>query len=226
MASGRRPDRLVARVAARARADFPLPEPSSRVRHAAGSGAHLSMTSCLIREAEIKGQTTRVRLRDGRIEAVDPALEPDPGEVVVEAEGGALLPGLRDHHIHLLALAAARESVACGPPQVQDRRVLKRALRQAPGSETSPQLDSTSWIRGVGYHESVAGDLDRDGLDALINHRPVRIQHRSGALWILNSLALERLDLAVGHPLPPGVEQDPQGRFTGRLYREVVLFLK
>ena len=41
------------------------------------------MTSCLIRETEIQGQTCRVRLRDGRIEAIDPGLEPEPGELVV-----------------------------------------------------------------------------------------------------------------------------------------------
>ncbi|MFP6640983.1 MAG: amidohydrolase family protein, partial [Myxococcota bacterium] len=178
------------------------------------------MTSCLIRETEIQGRTCRVRLRDGRIETIDPGLEPEPGEVVVQAGGGALLPGLRDHHIHLLALAAARESLACGPPQVSDRQGLERALRHAPRTELSSPSDSTSWIRGVGYHESVAGNLDRDALDALMSARPVRIQHRSGALWILNSRALEQLNLAAGQPLPPGAEKDSQGRLTGRLYRE------
>ena len=43
------------------------------------------------------------------------------------------------------------------------------------------------WIRAVGYHESIAGDIDRRDLDALVAGRPVRIQHRSGILWVLNS---------------------------------------
>ena len=30
------------------------------------------------------------------------------GDEIVDAAGGVLLPGLHDHHIHLLALAAAR----------------------------------------------------------------------------------------------------------------------
>jgi predicted amidohydrolase YtcJ len=51
----------------------------------------------------------------------------------------------------------------------------------------------------VGYHESVAGDLDRTALDAVVRNVPVRVQHRSGALWILNSEALGRVGLAE-HP--------------------------
>ena len=50
-----------------------------------------------------------------------------------------------------------------------------------------------------GYHDSVAGELDRAALDALLPGVPVRVQHRSGALWILNSAALGLLGLA-GHP--------------------------
>ena len=51
------------------------------------------------------------------------------GDEIVDAAGGVLLPGLHDHHIHLLALAAARVSVGCGPPGVNDREALAAALR-------------------------------------------------------------------------------------------------
>ena len=64
-------------------------------------------------------------------------------------------------------------------------------------SNATPGPDG--WIRAVGYHESVAGDLDRAALDAVVPHIPVRIQHRSGALWILNTAALGRVGLAE-HP--------------------------
>jgi predicted amidohydrolase YtcJ len=115
------------------------------------------------------------------------------------------LPGLHDHHIHLLSLAAVARSVRCGPPEVTDHGGLARALRTAP----------PGWVRGVGYHESVAGVLDRDILDRLVSDRPVRIQHRGGALWTLNSLALRELRL---HD-EPAVERDDAGRPTGRLWR-------
>jgi predicted amidohydrolase YtcJ len=59
--------------------------------------------------------------------------------------------------------------------------------------------DSQGWIRAVGYHESVAGELDRSALDALLPDIPLRIQHRSGVLWVLNSDGLARVGLA-DHP--------------------------
>lgn len=51
-------------------------------------------------------------------------------------------------------------------------------------------------MRAVGYHESVAGKLDRWMLDGLVPDRPVRVQHRSGALWVWNSAALQTAGLA------------------------------
>ena len=162
----------------------------------------------LIRRAEIEGHLRDVRIAAGRIEAIAEHIAPRAGEAAIDAAGGALFPGLHDHHIHLLALAAALGSVACGPPVVLDRAVLANALRVAAGD----------FLRGVGYHESVAGALDRVGLDALIADRPARIQHRSGALWMLNSRAIDRLGLDRGADAP-GVERDAAGRATGRLFR-------
>jgi predicted amidohydrolase YtcJ len=86
-------------------------------------------------------------------------------------------------------MAAALESVTVGPPQVRSRAELAQALREA---EPGPD----GWIRAVGYHASVAGELDRDQLDALIGDTPLRVQHRSGAMWILNSAALSAVGLA------------------------------
>ena len=60
----------------------------------------------LIRDAEVGGERCDVRLAEGRIAEVGPALAPFADDVL-EAAGGALLPGLQDHHIHLQALAAA-----------------------------------------------------------------------------------------------------------------------
>ncbi len=168
----------------------------------------------LIRRAEVAGRRADVRIDGDRIAAVAPRLDPLRAERVVDAGGGALLPGLHDHHLHLLALAAAWESVACGPPAVRSRDALARALRRAPVRG--------GWIRGVGYHESVAGPLGRDALDALRPDVPVRVQHRSGACWSLNGAALATLGLSRA-PLPgpeeAGVERGSGGLPTGRVFR-------
>ena len=44
------------------------------------------------------------------------------------------------------------------------------------------------------------------------------MQHRSGALWMLNSAACRALGLDAGADAP-GVERDGRGRATGRLFR-------
>lgn len=165
----------------------------------------------LIARAEVEGLSpVDVRLEGGTIAAIARDLSRRAGEEVLDAAGGALLPGLHDHHIHLLASAAAARSVRCGPPEVRDVTSLGLALRRAP--------DFAGWSRGIGYHESVGGVLDRTALDALVPDRPARLQHRSGALWIVNSAGAERLGLDRA-PTPPGVERDARGRATGRLYR-------
>jgi predicted amidohydrolase YtcJ len=169
----------------------------------------------LILDAEIEladGERKRadVRITGSRIAQIGHDLAARTPGARLDARGGALLPALHDHHIHLLALAAAMQSVDCGPPAVRSRAELAQALQQASGD----------WVRGVGYHESVAGDLRREVLDPLAPGRRVRIQHRSGAAWLLNTPALEALGItAEARDLPEGVERDPAGRPTGRLFR-------
>jgi predicted amidohydrolase YtcJ len=110
------------------------------------------------------------------------------GDEVIDAGGRTLLPGLHDHHIHVLALAAARTSVSCGPPSVHDAAGFGAAVRAA-----EPRSDG--WIRGVGYHESIAGPLDKQRLDEIRDDVAVRIQDASGAAWYVNSRGLQRLGL-------------------------------
>ena len=141
----------------------------------------------LIANAEVGGTANLdVRCRDGRVVEIGRGLAASPGEDRYDARGGALLPGLHDHHIHLFALTAARRSVPCGPPSVTTRNELETALAAAPGED---------WIRGVGYHESVAGMLDKRSLDEILGDRPVRIQHSSGKMWFVNSEATRRLGI-------------------------------
>jgi predicted amidohydrolase YtcJ len=148
-----------------------------------------------LRRAEVAGRLVDVRCADGRVTDVAPSVP--AADVTVDADGGALLPGLHDHHIHLFALAAARTSVD-----------LAKALTPAGLDEairTAARSPDGSWLRVVGYHESVHGPLDRQRLDALAPIRSVRVQHRTGAMWVLNTPGLQQL----------GLDDDSTGRLYG-----------
>ena len=138
----------------------------------------------MIKNVEVEGcGLVDVRIHGGHIVEIGERLA---GRGDVDGRGGALLPGLHDHHVHLPALAAEAASVRVGPAEVGGPDGFAVALRSgAPGE----------WVRAVGYHESVAGELDRWVLDGAAADRPVRVQHRSGALWVWNSAALQAAGL-------------------------------
>lgn len=166
------------------------------------------MTSWLIKNAELpSGQCRDVTIKNGRIHAIAERLQATPADQEIDANGGALLPGLNDHHLHLAALATARSSVACGPPDIKNSVQLSQLLQAR-----TTALADTAWLRGVGYHESVAGDIDAAWLDARASRCPIRIQHRGGRLWVFNSRALELLAPQAGDPF-----ERVGGRLTGRL---------
>lgn len=123
----------------------------------------------------------------------------------IDATGATVLPGLHDHHLHILATAARRQSLdLAGCTTAGDVEQAIRGSRQ-------PVL------RAVGYDELAAGLLDRSLLDQWSPDKAARVQDRTGALWVLNSAALAMLPTTG---LPTGAERDPSGRLTGRFWRE------
>lgn len=140
----------------------------------------------------LDGGAADIRVEE-RIVAVTSHLAPLPGEQVYDANGGTVIPGLHDHHVHLRSAAAALTSIRVGPAEVRTRADMARVLAVA-------DVGTDGWLRAVGYHEAVAGPLDRNALDELSPASvPIRVQHRSGVLWTLNSAGLTQVGLA-DHP--------------------------
>ena len=162
----------------------------------------------VVRDVEVAGHPNQdVALAQGRIIAIGLQLAAKGPEL--DGQGGALIPGLIDHHIHLFGLAAQAHSMVLDDlkSRAQFRRRMLERLSEHPLG---------SWVRATGYHEAMAGDLDRDALDFIAPNHRLRVQHQTGSLWILNSAAL---DAVCGSEPPPGVETDGQGRPTGRVWR-------
>ncbi len=167
------------------------------------------MTGVLVRDVARGTGRADVRCAGDRVTAVGTDLVPRPDEEVVTG-AVAVLPGLHDHHLHLMALAAHRASVDLGPDQVGSPRDVAARLADA----AAPAGPAGPWIRAVGHDESTGGRLDRWSLDRMVPDRPVRVQDRTGHLWVLNSAACALVGLD-GDP-PPGAERE-DGVATGRL---------
>jgi len=162
----------------------------------------------ILRNVEVEGRPgLDVRLEHGRIAAIGARLLAGGREI--DGHDGALIPGLADHHIHLFALAAQRDSVTLDG--VHDAASFRLRIKAA----TAGRPDG-AWVRVTGYHERMAGDLTRETLDEIAPRHRLRVQHQTGSLWVLNSLALATVDVAGA---PPSLERAPGGALTGRIWR-------
>jgi len=161
----------------------------------------------VITNAEVDGRLVSVVIDGGNIVEITEDVV-TLGADVVDASGGALIPGLHDHHVHLLAMAARREGIDLDP--LQSPRAFDDALRSASANSAS------GWLRASGYDEHRHGALDCRRLDALVGNRPLRVQHRSGLAWVVSTAGL---DLLLNGELPEGIERDADGVPTGWLLR-------
>ena len=151
------------------------------------------------------GDPTDLVLSGGKIVEIGRARTSGGDEI--DGKGDVVLPGLHDRHLHLLATAARRHSVDLGGST--DGADVRLALQDGTAH--------AGWLRAVGYDERAAGLPDAALLDSWVPHTALRLQDRTGALWVLNSAGLA----ALGRDdLPPGAERDAAGRPTGRFWRE------
>jgi len=167
----------------------------------------------VLRAAEVRPGVIRdLRIAGGRVSLLDAGTPAGPDDEVIDLAGCAVLPGLADHHLHLLSTAAAARSVDCAPPAVVSSSdlvaVLSAARRRRP----------EGWLRGTGYDVALAGDIDRTVLDRS-GPGPLRVQDRTASWWVLNGDGLDAVLPASPADWPAGVERDGAGRPTGRLVR-------
>jgi predicted amidohydrolase YtcJ len=163
--------------------------------------------SVVLRNVEVAGRAgLDVIIERGVIAEIDAG--PRRAGDEIDGGGGALIPGLADHHIHLFALAAQADSV----PLSGVASATELRARIAAAAAARP---AGAWLRATGYHEAMAGELGRRELDALAPAHPLRLQHQTGSLWMLNSLALA----AVGDDGAEVMERDAAGAPTGRIWR-------
>jgi len=145
------------------------------------------------------------------------------GTEVIAVDGGMLVPGFIDAHVHFLAGGSSIASVHLRDAQTPDefvRRIEAFAADAAPGE----------WITdGAWDHTNWGGELPRrDWIDAVTPDNPVWVSRLDGHMALANSLALKQAGVDADTPDVGGGEivRDGEGRPTGILKDNAMLLVQ
>ena len=137
-----------------------------------------------------------------------------PQTVVVDAEGGTVLPGFNDSHAHLISGGLALDQI-----NLLDAKTLpmiEETIRA--WAATNPDRE---WVTGRGwYYEPFAGALPtRQILDALVPDRPAYLTSYDGHTGWANTPALKLagINRRTANPAHGVVVKDARGEPTGVL---------
>jgi predicted amidohydrolase YtcJ len=157
---------------------------------------------------------TAVRVSGGRITEVGPEAGPLGGAELIDLQGGTLLPGFIDAHVHpVFAGDRLRRCNLSGIVTAGEyARIIADYAAAHPGEE---------WILGGGWSmEAFPGGVPaKDLLDSLVPDRPVFLPNRDGhGAWV-NSRALELagIDASTPDPADGRIERDAGGQPVGML---------
>lgn len=169
-----------------------------------------------------------VAISAGRILAVGKEHElrafVSPSTKILSCNGGTILPGFIDPHLHLFAWA----SRFCGVDLSTARSIAEVRVLLAPRLS---QLPPGGWLRGYGYDEFFLAEKrhpTRHDLDLVSVDHPIILRHRTGHAAVLNGTALKRAGIDQHFTPPAGgsIEREPlTGEPTGVVY-ELEKFLR
>lgn len=139
-----------------------------------------------------------------------------------------IVPGLIDPHIHM-GLSSLQYATPLTPPWpmstpdgmvrgLPNRDAFFERLR-----EIDAEAPAGEPLIVYGFHNLVHGDLVKEDLDAVTSDRPLVIWHYSSHDFYLNSAALTwaGIDRSL-HEHFEGVDLDPSGALTGRIYEDAI----
>ncbi len=137
-----------------------------------------------------------------------------PGTQLIDADGGMLVPGFIDAHVHFLDGGSTIASV-----QLRDAQSPEEFTRRI--AEFAEQLEPGEWITGgVWDHTNWGGELPhRDWIDAVTPDTPVWVTRLDGHMGVANSLALQLagVDADTADVAGGEIVRDEDGSPTGVL---------
>ena len=139
---------------------------------------------------------------------------PATGETI-DLNGATVIPGLTDAHIHLFAIAHARLQVPVTP---RDAASITGVLDLL--AARAKEIAAGRWVYAAGLDENGLAEHrlpTRAEIDAVIPDHPVMIRRFCGHIGVVNSAALELLNIDDGTADPEGGHfgRDSNGRLDG-----------
>lgn len=139
----------------------------------------------------------------------------DEGAESVQLHGAFVMPGFNDAHVHLGG--AGRDLLTLRLEGVNSPEEFQRRVKQA-----AEKLKPGVWLVGSGWDHTRWPDKKfptRQQLDEVAPRNPVYLEHISGHVAVVNSLAIKHAEILKDTPNPPGgeVERDANGEATGLL---------
>ncbi|HEY8179146.1 MAG TPA: amidohydrolase, partial [Candidatus Limnocylindria bacterium] len=157
-----------------------------------------------------------IGIANGRVVSAGPRDEvlegARPGATRIDAGPRAVVPGLRDFHLHLVGMARAGREVVLD--EAADVGTLLSLLRA--GAE---RLPAAAWLRGRGWREDALTGAERATLDRAVGARPALLYSHDGHSAWASSEALRRAGLERSSTNPAGgrLERDADGELSGVL---------
>ncbi len=161
-----------------------------------------------------------VAVADGKILAVGSLSDLEglrtPYTKVVDLDGGALLPGLNDPHMHTV-FVAFEDWIDVGSFASKDMAEVVAKL-----SEAAAKAAPNQWVRGWQLDPSItpgATTIDLALLDRIAPNNPLFLLESNGHIGYGNAKALEIAGVTRDTPDPPQARyiRDANGDLTGRL---------
>ena len=184
------------------------------------ASADLCIVSGRVFDGRARTVHTAVAVRADRIVAVgdDAAVlaHRGPGTRVVDARGGAILPGFVDAHAHAVFAGVERLSLDLTPATTVEE-TLDLVARAA--AELDRAGDADAWLVGGGWAHELLPHPTRQMLDAIVPDRPVALSDAGHHTLWANSRALEiaGIDRETPQPANGHVYHDEHGDPTGYL---------
>ena len=137
------------------------------------------------------------------------------GEDVVQLNDRFVMPGFNDAHVHVGG--AARDKLNLALNGAASMAEIQKLVKEAAATHKPGE-----WILGSGWDQTRWPDQKFPGrlqLDEAAPQNPVYLEHVSGHIAVVNSLALKHAEITKDTPDPPGgqIERFADGEPTGLL---------